>query len=88
MIMSHLDPGLAEPQLLTELLPHESVRVVSLVKQPLQAIELLQTETNIIIQHHFVFFYENIPKVSSAPPLFRLLFSLQFFLFLRLLLVL
>ena len=43
IMTSHLDPGLAEPQLLTELLPHESVRVVSLVKQPLQTVELLQT---------------------------------------------
>ena len=43
MMMSHLDPGLAEPQFLTEFLPHESVRVVSLVKQPLQTVELLQT---------------------------------------------
>ena len=46
---THLDPGLTKPQLLTELLPHESVRVVSLVKQPLQTIELLQTKTSVII---------------------------------------
>ena len=40
----HLNPGLAEPQPVAELLPHESVRVVRLVKQPLQLVQLLQRE--------------------------------------------
>ena len=45
-----LDPGLAQAQLLTQLLAHESIRVVGLVKQTLQCIQLLQTE-NIKLSH-------------------------------------
>ena len=41
---THLNPGLAEPQPVAELLPHESVWVVRLVKQPLQLVQLLQRE--------------------------------------------
>ena len=44
LLRADLDPGLAQAQLLAELLPHESVGVVGLVKQTLQAVQLLQTE--------------------------------------------
>ena len=54
MMTSNLDPGLAEPQFLTEFLPHESVRVVSLVKQPLQTVELLQTGISVMIISRFL----------------------------------
>ena len=41
---SHLDPCLGQPQPLTQLLTHERVRVVRLVKQAFQLVELLQRE--------------------------------------------
>ena len=43
--LSHLNSCLAQPQLLTEFLSHESVWIVSLVKQSLKSVELLQAES-------------------------------------------
>lgn len=40
----HLHPGLGQPQPLAQLLSHEGVRVVRLVEEPLQLVELLQGE--------------------------------------------
>ena len=43
-LLSHLDPCLGQPQPLTQLFAHERVRVVRLVKQAFQLVELLQRE--------------------------------------------
>ena len=59
----HLNPGLAEPQPVAELLPHESVRVVRLVKQPLQLVQLLQREVG--------------PEAQLKRKKFRFSFSLE-----------
>lgn len=40
----HLDPGLGQAEPLAQLLPHERVRIVRLVEEPLQLVELLQGE--------------------------------------------
>lgn len=43
-LMPHLYPGLGQAQPLAQLLSHERVRVVRLVEEPLQLVELLQGE--------------------------------------------
>ena len=42
--MVYLDPGLRQPQSLTEFLPHKSVGVVRLFEQSLKLVELLQSK--------------------------------------------
>lgn len=42
----YLHSGLRQSQSLAELLPHEGVRVVGLVEEPLQLVELLQREVS------------------------------------------
>ena len=42
--MVYLDPGLRQPQSLTEFLPHKGVWVVRLLEQSLQLVELFQRE--------------------------------------------
>ncbi len=44
----YLDSGLAEPEPLAELLPHESIWIVGLIEQLLQFSQLLHTATKII----------------------------------------
>lgn len=41
---SHLNARLAEAEPLAQFLPHEGVRIVGLVEQPLQLVQLLQRE--------------------------------------------
>ena len=44
LVITYLHSGLAQAQPVAQLLPHESVRVVGLVEQPLQLVQLLQRE--------------------------------------------
>lgn len=43
-MIPHLHPGLGQAQPLAQLLSHERVRIVRLVEQPLQLVQLLQGE--------------------------------------------
>lgn len=42
--IDYLHPSFAESQALTELFPHESVRVVCFVKQPFKLVQLFECE--------------------------------------------